>query len=358
MKKHYKKYIVALLIIINVFIILISCSKKNKEVLYVYNWGLYIDENTIEKFENKYDVKVIYDTFDTNEEMYAIVETGARTYDVICPTDYMIEKMIKKNLLYDYNINELKNVKYLDKNILNIMKTFDIDNKYAVPYVHSTIGLIYNKTFLDEKNLPYPKTWNDLFNPIYKGEILMQDAMRDLLMVGLKKNNFSMNTLNIDELEIAKNDLIEQKDIVQAYVIDQVRDKMVGGEASIGVTYSGEVEYIRSQTKNTDWEFVYILPEEGVNLTLDCWVIPKNAKNIDLAKKWIDFMSEPDIALINFNYMTYGIPNIETINKLDDETKNNPAIFPDLSDISKYEIYKDLGEFEEEYNRAFKEIKS
>lgn len=337
-----------------------SCSfndGEKKEKLYVYNWGIYIDKTTIEDFEKKYDCKVIYDEFDTNEEMYIIVESGSRVYDVICPTDYMIEKMMRNNLLeeIDYK-NKLKNFNILDTRVLNIMKTFDKNNSYAIPYVYSTIGVIYNKTILDEKGLPYPMYWSDLFNPIYENEILMQDAMRDLMMVGLYKNDFSLNSTNIEELDIATNDLINQRPLVNGYVIDQVRDKMVMGEAGIGVTYSGEVVYIKEEGKNYNYE--YILPKNKVNLTIDAWVIPKNAKNKELAIKWIDFMLEKDIARKNYEYMHYGIPNTDVIKELPMEEQNDTSIFPDLNDISKYELYKDLGDFEQVYSDHFKKIKS
>ncbi len=356
-KKIIKKFLYCIITFF-IFFSLISCDKK--DVLYVYNWGLYIDEKTISMFEDEYGVKVIYDTFDTNEEMLPIVENSARVYDVICPTDYMIEKMINKNLIarIDYE-NELDNFKYLDERVLNLMKSFDTDNKYAIPYVYSTIGIIYNKTLLDEKKLPYPTSWSDLWKEYYKNEILMQEAKRDLLMVGLKKNNFSMNTTNLKEIDIATKDLIKQKSLVQAYVIDQVRDKMINGEAAIGVTYSGEVEYIKKETENTDFVFEYILPEEGVNLTIDAWVIPSNSKSKQLAIKWIDFMSRPDIAYINFQYMTYGIPNLETMNKMIDKNLlSDEAVFPNIEKTNKYEMYKDIGDFESVYTEAWKKILS
>lgn len=341
--------------------ILFSCdnSNNNKDKLYVYNWGIYLEPSVISKFEDKYDCEVIYDTFDTNEEMYVVVKEGGRDYDVLCPTDYMIEKMIKGNLLYSFDIKELSNYKYIDTRILDIMKSFDRYNTFAVPYVHSTLGMIYNKTILDEKKLPYPKKWADMWNEDYNDEILMQDAMRDLLMVGLKKNNFSLNTLKQVELDIATGDLIKQKHLVNSYLIDPLRDKMVLGEGSIAVMYSGEVEYIKSEGK---YDYEYILPEEGVNFTIDAWTIPKLAKNKELAKKWIDFMLEPDIALLNYDYMHYGISNlgaIDLIKKRDgEEILNNESIFPNLDNIDKYEIYKDLGQFENNYNMAYKKIKS
>ena len=344
-------------------ILLFSCDKQlinidEKQTLYVYNWGLYIDEECIDLFEKKYDVNVVYDMFDTNEEMYAVVERGARIYDVICPTDYMIEKMIRKNMLQSFDFTELENYKYVDQKVLEIMKSFDKNSSYAIPYVYSTIGIITNDTMLDEKELPRPTKWADLFDEKYKQEILMQDAMRDLMMVGLKKNYFSMNTLDKSEIDIATEDLIKQKSLVQSYVIDQVRDKMIAGEAAVGVTYSGEVMYIKNETKNTNYKYTYVLPEEGTNLTIDAWVIPKNAKNVELAKKWIDFMCEPEIALRNFNVMTYGLPNTAAMEMIDEELLHDEAVFPDLSDVSKYELYKDLGDYEEIYNNAFNKVKS
>lgn len=360
-----KRNIFVVILIITLSLFTSSCIKKianenNKEKLYVYNWGLYIDESVIDKFEEKYNCDVIYDTFDTNEEMYAVVAAGARVYDVLCPTDYMIEKMINQGLLYEYDITEIPNYENIDKRILNIISSFDKNNSYVVPYVHSTLGMIYNKTELDRMNLPYPKKWADMWNPAYKGELLMQDAMRDLLMVGLKKNNFSLNSTNQAELDIATSDLIEQKPLVNAYMIDDLRDKMVGANGTIAVMYSGEVEYIKEE--GAPFEYEYILPEEGVNFTIDAWVIPKNAEHKELAKKWIDFMLEPEIALLNYDYMHYGIANLKTIELIKErdgeDVVNNEAIFPNLSDIDKYEIYKDLGDFEENYNDAFKKIKS
>lgn len=349
---------VALLIIPFLF----SCTRNisDKEKLFVYNWGLYLDKSVIDLFEDKYDCEVIYDEFDTNEEMFAVVSNEGRIYDVLCPTDYMIEKMINKNLLYQYDITTLSNFENIDKRILKIISSFDKDNNYVVPYVHSTLGLIYNKTHLDSLNLPYPTKWADLWNEQYKGEILMQDAMRDLLMVGLKKNNFSLNSKNKNEIDIATEDLIKQKPLVNAYMIDDLRDKMVSNNGSIAVMYSGEVEYIK--TEGNQYEYKYVLPTEGVNFTIDAWVIPKNAKNKDLAKKWIDFMLDENIALLNFDYMHYGIANTKTIelikNRDGDAILKDEAIFPNLDDIDKYELYKDLGDYEEVYNDAFKKIKS
>ena len=354
---------ISILLISILFMIATSCSNKVQDdpnTLFVYNWGLYLDETVIGMFEEKYDCKVVYDEFDTNEEMYAVVSSNGRLYDVLCPTDYMIEKMIKKDMLYEYDITVLSNYSNIDPKILKIISSFDKNNSYVVPYVHSTLGMIYNKTQLDDMGLPYPKKWADMWREEYKGELLMQDAMRDLLMVGLKKNNFSINTLEQTELDKATSDLIEQKHLVNAYMIDDLRDKMVAGNGSIAVMYSGEVEYIKEN--GSSYKYEYILPEEGVNFTIDAWVIPKNARHKELAKKWIDFMLDPEIALLNFDEMHYGIANLKTIelikNRDGESVIKNEAIFPNLDDIDKYELYRDLGSFEENYNESYKRIKS
>ena len=357
MKITYKFFLFLLILVA------VACNNKlyNEEnTLFVYNWGIYLDKSVIGKFEEKYNCKVVYDEFDTNEEMFAVVSSNARSYDVLCPTDYMIEKMINLGMLHEYDISKLSNYKNIDKKILKIISSFDKNQSYVVPYVHSTLGMIYNKTYLDNNNLPYPKKWADMWNESYEGEILMQDAMRDLMMVGLKKNNFSINTLVQSELDKATDDLINQKHLVNAYMIDDLRDKMVAGNGSIAVMYSGEVEYIKENGVNFEYE--YILPDEGVNFTIDAWVIPKNAKNKELAKKWIDFMLEPEIALLNFDEMHYGIANLKTIelikNRDGEEILKNEAIFPNLDDIERYELYRDLGSFEENYNDCYKKIKS
>ena len=337
-----------------------SCINKqsdNKNVLYVYNWGLYIDEEVINIFEKETGIKVVYDMFDTNEEMYTKVKSGNIIYDCACPSDYMIERMVAEELLYSYNLSDLEYYNNLDTKILELSKSFDYNNTYAVPYVYSTIGISYNKTLLDEKNLPYPKSWNDLWNKEYDGEIMMQDAVRDLLMVGLKKNNYSLNTKNINEINKACNDLINQKDLSVSYVIDEVRDLMVSGSKSIGVTYSGEMEYMR--TSNPDNEYVYVIPSEGTNMTIDSWVIFNNSKNVDAAKKWINFLLREDISKMNYEYMHYGSPNIKVMEDLSKQELDDESIFPKLDDanLKKYEIYKYLGgDIEDIYLDSWKKI--
>lgn len=204
--------------------------------LYVYNWGEYIDESVVEEFEKETGIKVVYDMFETNEEMYPVLEAGGVVYDVVCPSDYMIEKMIQNDMLAEIDFNNVPNIKNIDTKYMDMAKSFDPENKYAVPYTWGTVGILYNTSMVDDEIT----SWSDLWNPKYQGNILMQDSVRDAFMVGEKMLGYSMNTTDKAELEKVKEKLIEQKPLVQAYVIDQVRDKMIGGEAAIGVIYSAD----------------------------------------------------------------------------------------------------------------------
>lgn len=329
-----------------------SGGGKGGQVI-VYNWGEYIDPETIEMFEEETGIEVVYDEFETNEIMYPKVESGASFYDVVCPSDYMISKMIANDMLAEINFDNIPNAK---KNIgaqyYEQSKGFDPENKYAVPYCWGTVGILYNKTMVEEPITSWAQLWDEK----YADNILMQDSVRDAFMVAEKLNGFSMNTTDPQELETAKNSLIEQKPLVQAYVIDQVRDKMIGNEAAIGVIYSGEAIY--TQRENPDLE--YVIPEEGTNVWIDSWVILKDAPNKENAEKFIDFMCRGDIAVKNFEYITYSTPNDAARELIEDEEiRNSEIAFPDLSKYNNLETFVYLGEDGDAlYNELWKEVKS
>ena len=233
-----------------------------------------------------------------------------------------------------------------------ISEGFDPGNRYSVPYCWGTVGILYNKTMVDEPITSWAQLWDEK----YRDEILMQDSVRDAFMVAEKIYGYSMNTLDEKELSAAKDALIAQKPLVQAYVIDQVRDKMIGGEAAIGVIYSGEAIYTKYE--NSDLE--YVIPEEGTNVWIDSWVILKNAPHKENAEKFIDFMCRSDVALKNFEYITYSTPN-EAAKALieDEEIRNSPIAFPDLTQYDNLETYIYLGEEGDTlYNELWKEVKS
>ena len=336
-------------------------NRSGSNELYVYNWGEYIDEDVIDQFEEETGIKVIYDMFETNEEMYPVIEAGGVNYDVVCPSDYMIQKMRENDLLAEINFDNVPNLDQIDPTYLEMSKSFDPENKYSVPYTWGTVGILYNTKRLEELGMDVPTKWSDLWDERLDGEILMQDSVRDAFMVALKKDGYSMNSDNEDELQQAKQDLIDQKPLVQAYVIDQVRDKMIGGEAAIGVIYSGEMLYIQNEVKDLglDYDLKYVIPEEGTNLWIDSWVIPKNAKNKENAEKWIDFLCRPEIAKQNFDYITYSTPNKGAFDLLDEEIQNNKALFPDIDSLKDSEVYEYLGdEVDAVYNELWKEVKS
>ena len=336
-------------------------SVSHTEELYVYNWGDYIDDEVVAMFEEETGIKVTYDMFETNEEMYPVIEAGAVTYDVVCPSDYMIQKMIENDMLAEINFENVPNISQINPEYMEMSRSFDPENRYSVPYCWGTVGILYNTKRLEELGVEPPKSWMDLWDPALKGEILMQDSVRDAFMVALKGLGYSMNTIDEKELQQAKDLLIQQKPLVQAYVIDQVRDKMIGGEAAVGVIYSGEMLYIQEEVKNLglDYSLEYVVPEEGTNLWLDSWVIPKNAQNKENAEKWINFLCRPDIALRNFEYITYSAPNQGAFDLLDPEIQENKAVFPDLDSLENSEVYRYLGDEEEGvYNALWKEVKS
>lgn len=336
-------------------------SSTHSKELFVYNWGEYIDETVVEQFQEETGIKVTYDHFETNEEMYPVIEAGAVNYDVVCPSDYMIQKMAKNGLLAELNLENIPNLENIDPQYLEMSKSFDPENKYSVPYTWGTVGILYNTKLLAEKGLPVPTKWSDLWNPAYEGEILMQDSVRDAFMVALKSMGYSMNSVDETELQAAKQLLIDQKPLVQAYVIDQVRDKMIGGEAAIGVIYSGEILYIQDEvaSQNLDYTLEYVIPEEGTNLWIDSWVIPTTAQNKENAEKWIDFLCRPDIALKNFEYITYATPNKAAKDMLDEELQNNKAVFPDTENLENCEVFQYLGdEADMMYSSLWKEVKS
>ena len=202
----------------------------------VYNWGEYLDPEVITMFEEETGINVVYEEFETNEIMYPKIQSGAIAYDVVCPSDYMIQRMIENDLLAELNFDNIPNIKNIGQQYMEQSKQFDAENKYSVPYCWGTVGILYNKKMVDEPI----DSWSVLWDKKYKDSILMQDSVRDAFAVALKYLDHSLNSTDLDELEEAKELLIKQKPLVQAYVIDQVRDKMIGNEAAIGVIYSGE----------------------------------------------------------------------------------------------------------------------
>ena len=297
-------------------------------------------------------ISVTYDEYETIEIMYPKIVSQAIAYDVVCPSDYMIQRMIENDLLAEINLDNIPNIKNMDPTYMEQSKSFDPKNKYSVPYCVGTVGILYNKSMVKEP----VDSWDILWNPKYKDSILMQDSVRDAFAVALKRLGHSINSTEVDQLAAAAEDLMEQKPLVQAYVVDQVRDKMIGNEAALGVIYSGEAGY----TKRENPDLEYVIPKEGSNVWIDSWVIPKNAQNKENAEKFINFMCRPEIALMNFEYLTYSTPNLKAREMIEDEEiRNSKILFPEPEDLSNCETFQFLGDdVDSYYNELWNKVKS
>ena len=337
---------------------LTSCASSydydDENTLFVYNWGEYLDPTIIEDFTEETGIEVIYDEYETNEVMYPKIISGAAQYDLVCPSDYMIEKMISEDLLLPLDKSKLPNLKNIDPAYLKMSESFDPGNKYSLPHTFGTVGILYNKSMVDPEDSF--DTWSILWDEKYKDDILMQDSVRDAMMVALKLLGYSMNTTDPNELREAQQLLMKQKPLVQAYVVDQVRDKMIGNEAAIGVIYSGEAIY--TQEENPDLE--YVIPKEGTNFWLDSWVILKGTKHEENAHKFLNFLMEPEMGWRNFDYITYSTPNIGGRALIEEEEiRNSEIAFPHLEDYYGLETYSYMGDdYERQMNRLWREVKS
>lgn len=344
--------LIAALIIGGIFYNLNTMKNHSGEKVIVYNWGEYLDPKTIELFEEETGISVTYEEYETNEIMYPKIVSQAIAYDVVCPSDYMIQRMIENDLLAEINWDNIPNIKNMDPTYMEQAKSFDPKNKYSVPYCVGTVGILYNKSMVKEP----VDSWDILWNPKYKDSILMQDSVRDAFAVALKRLGHSINSTEVDQLAAAAEDLMDQKPLVQAYVVDQVRDKLIGNEAALGVIYSGEAGY----TKRENPDLEYVIPKEGSNVWIDSWVIPKNAQNKENAEKFINFMCRPKIALMNFEYLTYSTPNLKAREMIEDEEiRNSKILFPEPEDLSNCETFQFLGDdVDSYYNELWNKVKS
>ena len=299
--KFYKKIAgsVALvgMVAIAIFCVVKFSAINNKPVLRVFNSGEYMDSDLIEKFEKENDCDVVYETFDSNESMYTKLQSGS-VYDVLVPSDYMIERLIKEDYLQPVDWSKITNKDKIVPKLLN--NNFDKGSKYAVPYYWGTVGIVYNKKTVSKEDLQ--EGWNILRNKKYSGKIYMYDSERDSFMIALKALGYSMNTKNLDEIQQAYEWLINQRDTMDPiYAGDDVIDNMISGNKALAVVYSGDASYIISENPNLD----YFTPEQGTNRWYDAMVITKDCSEVQLAHEFIDFMISDKSALSNTEEVGY-----------------------------------------------------
>lgn len=306
--------------------------------LNVYNWGLYISDgsddsvNVLSAFENLTGIKVNYTTFDSNESLYAKMKSGGATYDVIVPSDYMVGKMSAEGMLAELDYANIPNFANIDDKYLGW--AFDEKNAYSVPYMWGTTGIVYNKTLVDEA----PDSWTDLWDVQYANNILMFNNSRDAYAIAAKILGYSMNPKTTAEVDTVMGQLKKQKNVVQAYVMDEIFDKMEGGEAAMAPYYAGDA--ITMIADNPDLAFVS--PKEGVNFFVDSMCIPANSKNKEAAEMFINYMCEPDVGLANCEYIGYSTPMDAVRQMLPEELRDSPIAYPDDSVLQKAEVFNTL----------------
>jgi len=318
----------------------------------VFNWYDYISEEALKLFERETGIRVNYMCFTTNEDMLVQVRADPKNYDVIFPSDYIIERLISEDLLEELDSQNIPNVTYT----LDWLRdaTYDPGMKYSVPYMWGTVGILYNETMVKEQE---PITsWTALWDEDYRDSVFMIDSMRDTMGITMRMLGFSMNTRDPAALEKVKEKLIEQKrlGIVKAYQVDETKDKMIAGEAAMGLMWSGDAAYAMGYNE----DLIYVIPEEGSNVWVDAMCVPKGAKNKENAEKFIDFMCRPEIALLNFEEIYYCTPNAGAIALLDEETLADETLFPPQEVIDRCEFYNDISQDLQLYNSIWLAIKS
>ena len=341
MKKATKKTAILILCLILLVPLLPSC--ENRDVLRIYNWGEYIDEDILEEFTDETGIKISYTNYASNEEMYARLKGGGSSFDLIIPTDYMIERMIREDMLEKIDFNNIPNFKNIDERFKNL--AYDPTNEYSVPYMWGTNGILYNSEMVDGE----VTSWDILWDEGYARQIIMYNSMRDSFVPALIRLGYSINTRDVGELHEARDLLIAQKPLVHAYMGDTVRDSMINDEAALALIFSGDAIFCMDENP----ALAYAVPMEGSNIWFDSIVIPKGARNKDKAEAFIDFLCRPDIALKNTEYIGYSTVNTETLKMLPPELAENPAYWPPDEVIDRCVIFLDLGDFTEEFDRAW-----
>ena len=337
-----------ILALLTTFVLCLSfcsgCGTDPSKVVKVYNASEYIAEGVIEKFEAETGYKVIYSEFASNEDMYTKIKTTA--YDVLIPSDYMVDKLIREDLVQPLDYQNIPNYQYVDETFKS--PYYDVNNQYSVPYMWSTVGILYNGDKITEPVTDMSVMWNEA----YSGKIFMLDSVRDTIGMTLKKLGYSVNTENAAELAAAKEELLKQRPLILGYVTDEVIDKFISGEGYLGLVYSGEAGKAIAE-KDT---LKYAIPENGTIYCVDAMVVPKTAENKAGAEAFINFMQRPDIAAQNALETCYGITNTEGKNQLPDHIKNHKGLYPDAAILEKSEMLRSEGTINQKYLEIWNEI--
>lgn len=335
-------FLIALVVFIFIrnWLIKDKSSDNSKTTINVYNWGEYISDgtdntlNVNKEFTKLTGIEVNYTTFQSNEELFAKLSSGGSDYDVIIPSDYMVSRLIENNMLAKIDFNNVSNFSLIDDEF--VYPEYDPTNEYSVPYTWGMVGIFYNKTMVDE---PYDEIdFNILWNPKYKGKILMFDNSRDSFGISLITLNKSVNSINPDDWYAAAEHLKTQKKLVQAYVMDQIFDKMGNGEAAIAPYYSGNAVILMKNNPSID----FVIPKSGSTRFVDAMCIPASSSHKREAEEYINFMCSTKIAKANIEYIGYSTPQKEVKQQLDPSISQNKIYYPDSDVIENSEVFVNL----------------
>ena len=334
MKKKVFALVLSVVMVMSLTAGLTGCgsSAESKGEVNVYNWGEYIDETLLDEFTQQTGIKVNYTTYSDNESLYSMLSSGTADYDVIIPSDYMISRLISEGMLEKLDFDNIPNYSYIDDAYKGL--EYDPDNEYSVAYTWGTVGIIYNTTMLDY----VPDSWSVLWDENLSGQILMFDNSRDALGIALKYLGYSQNTTDEAQIKEAVDLLIEQRPLVQSYVMDQIFDKLEGGEAAVGPYYAGDA--ITMIAENPDLAFV--TPKEGTNLFVDAMCVPKGAANKANAEAFINFMCDPENMAKNIEFIGYSSPSSAARELLSDDLKDSEIAYPDTSLLANDDTFINL----------------
>ncbi len=305
-------------------------------VVNVFNWEDYIDESVLKMFEEETGIHVNYMCFTTNEDMMVQVEANPGAFDVVFPSDYMVERMLNKGLLEEINYDHIPNAQYIMENLRN--PDYDPNGVHSIPYMWGTVGILYNTTMVDDP----VDSWEILWNTKYANNVFMLDSIRDSMGITLCSLGYSMNERDYPALRAATDKLVLQKTsgMVKAYQVDETKDKMVAGEAALALMWSGDAQY--AIDLNSDLAFA--VPKEGSNVWIDPMVIIKGCRNLENAEKFVDFLCRPDIAVLNCEEIRYSSPNSAAIELMGEEYTENPVLSPSEETITRCEFFHDIDE--------------
>lgn len=348
-----KKTIAVIVVLVMAFSLFAGCGGgggTEKKDLHILSWGDYIDMDLIQEFKDANpDLNVVYTTTTSNEEMYAIAATTDCQIDIMIPSDYMIEKMTKNDLLAEINVNNIENFKY----VADYAKTctFDPDSKYSVPYTYGTLGILYNTKLVDD----VVDSWDILWNEKYSKKIAMYDSVRDSMAVALIKLGYSINSKNPEELKAAGEELIKQKPLVYTYGTDNLKDEMVAGGCAMAVMYSGDAIFAMQDNE----DLAYAVPKEGSNIWADNFVVLKNSDNMEGAERFINFMLDPENSAKNTDYLCYSNPSPEALKLLTEtDLLENEAFIVTEDQRNRCEYFTDVEDALEYYNDEWMRLKN